>query len=96
MLPLSLRQNTKQINGFIPQTKYDVNQAAKKQLLPITTRDFANLQRHWSNPVKSQNGLSSFTQQGDFQYGRANVLTDHFQYSRQNYPASYSSNRYDI
>lgn len=80
------------------QTKYDANQEAKKQLLPITTGDLTNLDRRWSTPEKSQNGLASFAHQGDFQYGssRGSVLVDHFQYSRQNYPTLYSSSRYDI
>ncbi|KAL8177960.1 UNVERIFIED_CONTAM: hypothetical protein K2H54_024300 [Gekko kuhli] len=78
------------------KTKYDANQEAKKHFLPMTTGDLVNLERHRSTPEKSQNGLASFTQRGDFQYGRNNVLTDHFQYSRQNYPTVYNSNRYDI
>ncbi|XP_058019189.1 solute carrier family 35 member E1 [Ahaetulla prasina] len=80
------------------KTKYDANQEAKKQLLPITTGDLTNLDRRWSTPEKSQNGLASFAHHGDFQYGssRGNVLVDHFQYSRQNYPTLYSSSRYDI
>ncbi|XP_015280135.1 PREDICTED: solute carrier family 35 member E1 [Gekko japonicus] len=78
------------------KTKYDANQEAKKHFLPMTTGDLVNLERHRSTPEKSQNGLASFTQRGDFQYGRNNVLTDHFQYSRQSYPTVYNSNRYDI
>ncbi|NXC62971.1 S35E1 protein, partial [Aleadryas rufinucha] len=79
------------------KTKYDANQEAKKQqLLPVTTGDLVNLERHRNPPEKSQNGLAAFGQHGDFQYGRTNVLTDHFQYSRQNYPASYNLNRFDI
>ncbi|KAL2294962.1 hypothetical protein Nmel_018106 [Mimus melanotis] len=79
------------------KTKYDANQEAKKQqLLPVTTGDLVNLERHRSAPEKSQNGLAAFAQHGDFQYGRSNVLTDHFQYNRQNYPASYNLNRFDI
>ncbi|KAF4789937.1 Solute carrier family 35 member E1 [Turdus rufiventris] len=79
------------------KTKYDANQEAKKQqLLPVTTGDLVNLERHRNAPEKSQNGLAAFGQHGDFQYGRSNVLTDHFQYSRQSYPASYNLNRFDI
>ncbi|NXO67717.1 S35E1 protein, partial [Phainopepla nitens] len=79
------------------KTKYDANQEAKKQqLLPVTTGDLVNLERLRNAPDKSQNGLPAFGQHGDFQYGRSNVLTDHFQYSRQNYPASYNLNRFDI
>ncbi|NWV59222.1 S35E1 protein, partial [Malurus elegans] len=79
------------------KTKYDANQEAKKQqLLPVTTGDLVNLERHRNAPEKSQNGLTTFGQHGDFQYGRSNVLTDHFQYSRQNYPTPYNMNRFDI
>ncbi|NXL70540.1 S35E1 protein, partial [Leptocoma aspasia] len=78
-------------------TKYDANQEAKKQqLLPVTTGDLVNLERHRNAPEKSQNGLPAFGQHGDFQYGRSNVLTEHFQYSRQSYPTSYNLNRFDI
>ncbi|NWW34510.1 S35E1 protein, partial [Panurus biarmicus] len=79
------------------KTKYDANQEAKKQqLLPVTTGDLVALERHRNAPDKSQNGLPAFGQHGDFQYGRSNVLTDHFQYSRQNYPTAYNLNRFDI
>ncbi|KAM8795136.1 solute carrier family 35 member E1 [Eudromia elegans] len=78
------------------KTKYDANQEAKKQLLPVTTADLVNLDRHRNTPEKSQNGLTAFAQHGDYQYGRANVLTDHFQYNRQNYPTTYNLNRFDI
>ncbi|NXH50269.1 S35E1 protein, partial [Dicaeum eximium] len=83
---------------FLSQTKYDANQEAKKkqQLLPVTTGDLVNLERLRNPPEKSQNGLPAFGQHGDFQYGRSNLLTDHFQYSRQNYPTSYNLNRFDI
>ncbi|KFQ97938.1 Solute carrier family 35 member E1, partial [Opisthocomus hoazin] len=78
------------------KTKYDANQEAKKQLLPVTTGDLVNLERHRNTPEKSQNGLTAFAQHGDYQYGRANILTDHFQYNRQNYPTTYNLNRFDI
>ncbi|XP_021234471.1 solute carrier family 35 member E1 [Numida meleagris] len=78
------------------KTKYDANQEAKKQLLPVTTGDLVNLERHRNTPEKSQNGLTAFAQHGDYQYGRTNVLTDHFQYNRQNYPSAYNLNRFDI
>ncbi|XP_065604770.1 solute carrier family 35 member E1 [Cyrtonyx montezumae] len=78
------------------KTKYDANQEAKKQLLPVTTGDLVSLERHRSTPEKSQNGLTAFAQHGDCQHGRASVLTDHFQYGRQSYPAAYSFNRFDI
>ncbi|NXF97509.1 S35E1 protein, partial [Eubucco bourcierii] len=78
------------------KTKYDANQEAKKQLLPITTGDLVNLDRHRSTPEKAQNGLAAFAPHGDFQHSRSSVLTDHFQYNRQSYPAAYSFNRFDI
>ncbi|NXP38980.1 S35E1 protein, partial [Leiothrix lutea] len=79
------------------KTKYDANQEAKKQqLLPVTTGDLVALERHRSPGEKAQNGLTGFAQHGDFQYGRSNVLTDHFQYSRQSYPTAYNLNRFDI
>ncbi|KAM6107281.1 solute carrier family 35 member E1 isoform 1-T2 [Pterocles gutturalis] len=78
------------------KTKYDANQEAKKQLLPMTTADLVNLDRHRNTPEKSPNGLTAFAQHGDYQYGRTNILTDHFQYNRQNYPTTYNLNRFDI
>ncbi|XP_064031164.1 solute carrier family 35 member E1 [Pogoniulus pusillus] len=78
------------------KTKYDANQEAKKQLLPITTGDLVTLDRHRGAPEKAQNGLAAFAPHGDFQHSRTSVLTDHFQYSRQSYPAAYNFNRFDI
>ncbi|XP_063003443.1 solute carrier family 35 member E1 [Elgaria multicarinata webbii] len=79
------------------KTKYDASQEAKKQLLPVTAGDLAHLERHRGAPEKSPNGLASFAHHGDFHYGaRGSPGLDHFQYSRQNYPAMYSSSRYDI
>ncbi|XP_068020873.1 solute carrier family 35 member E1 isoform X2 [Melanerpes formicivorus] len=78
------------------KTKYDANQEAKKQLLPVTTGDLVNLDRHRNTPEKSQNGLTAFAQHGDYQHSRTSVLTDHFQYNRQNYPTAYNFNRFDI
>lgn len=69
------------------QTKYDANQA-QKHLLPITTAD--------RSPLKKPHNGVLFPQHGDYQYGRNNILTDHFQYSRQSYPNSYTLNRYDV
>ncbi|KAH0625705.1 hypothetical protein JD844_033904 [Phrynosoma platyrhinos] len=87
------------------KTKYDANQEAKKQLLPLTTGDLVSLehqhQQRRSTLEKAQNGMASFSHHhhhhGDLQYGgRGSLLTDHFPYGRQNYPTSYSSSRYDI
>ncbi|XP_052555790.1 solute carrier family 35 member E1 [Tympanuchus pallidicinctus] len=69
------------------KTKYDANQEAKKQLLPVTTADLVNLDRHRSAPEKSQNGLTAFAPHGDYQYG---------QHSRQSCPPAYNFNRFDI
>uniref|UniRef100_A0A2K6MS64 Solute carrier family 35 member E1 n=1 Tax=Rhinopithecus bieti TaxID=61621 RepID=A0A2K6MS64_RHIBE len=77
------------------KTKYDANQQARKHLLPVTTADLSSKERHRSPLEKPHNGLL-FPQHGDYQYGRNNILTDHFQYSRQSYPNSYSLNRYDV
>ncbi|ELK26682.1 PREDICTED: solute carrier family 35 member E1 isoform X1 [Myotis davidii] len=77
------------------KTKYDANQQAQKHLLPITAGDLSSKEHHRSPLKKPHNGVL-FPQHGDYQYGRNNTLTDHFQYSRQNYPNSYSLNRYDV
>lgn len=77
------------------KTKYDANQQAQKHLLPITTGDLSSKEHHRSPLKKPHNGVL-FPQHGDYQYGRNNTLTDHFQYSRQSYPNSYSLNRYDV
>ncbi|XP_074240548.1 solute carrier family 35 member E1 isoform X1 [Saimiri boliviensis] len=77
------------------KTKYDANQQARKHLLPVTTSDLSSKERHRSPVEKPHNGLL-FPQHGDYQYGRSSILTDHFQYSRQSYPNSYSLNRYDV
>nr|XP_033813274.1 solute carrier family 35 member E1 [Geotrypetes seraphini] len=78
------------------KAKYDSNQEAKKHLLPVLTSDSATADPHRTLSEKLQNGTVAFSQHGDYQYGRANVLTDHFQYGRQSYPAAYSLNRFDI
>lgn len=96
MLGDSLENHSFVHSFLLSQTKYDANQEAKKQLLPVTTGDLVNLDRHRNTPEKSQNGLTAFAQHGDYQYGRTNILTDHFQYNRQNYPTTYNLNRFDI
>ncbi|XP_048953982.1 solute carrier family 35 member E1 isoform X2 [Canis lupus dingo] len=77
------------------KTKYDANQQARKHLLPVTTGDLSSKEHHRNPLEKPHNGIL-FPQHGDYQYGRSNILTDHFQYSRQSYPNSYSLNRYDV
>ncbi|XP_030073851.1 solute carrier family 35 member E1 [Microcaecilia unicolor] len=78
------------------KAKYDANQEAKKHLLPVMSSDSAIADPHRTLSEKLQNGTMAFPQHGDYQYGRANVLTDHFQYGRQSYPAAYNVNRFDI
>ncbi|KAL2763331.1 solute carrier family 35 member E1 [Daubentonia madagascariensis] len=82
-------------NIFSKKTKYDANQQARKHLLPVTAADLSSKERHRSPVEKPHNGLL-FPQHGGYQYGHNNILTDHFQYSRQSYPNSYSLNRYDV
>ncbi|ELK19130.1 Solute carrier family 35 member E1 [Pteropus alecto] len=77
------------------KTKYDANQQARKHLLPITAGDL-NSKEHLRSPLEKPHNGILFPQHGDYQYGRNNILTDHFQYSRQSYPNSYSLNRYDV
>lgn len=77
------------------QTKYDAHQQARKHLLPVTAGDLSSKEHHRSPLEKPHNGIL-FPQHGDYQYGRNNILTDHFQYSRQSYPNSYSLNRFDV
>ncbi|XP_063770577.1 solute carrier family 35 member E1 [Pseudophryne corroboree] len=76
------------------KAKYDANQEAKKQLLPLVSGEIQGLDHHRELPEKLQNGITSFTPGRDYQYGRTNVLTDHFQYSRQSHPNTH--NRYDV
>jgi solute carrier family 35 protein E1 len=77
------------------QTKYDANQQARKHLLPVTTGDLSSKEHHRSPLEKPHNG-TLFPPHSDYQYGRNNILTDHFQYGRPSYPNSYTLNRYDV
>lgn len=79
---------------IIFQAKYDTNQEAKKQLLPIASGEIQGLDHHHEHPEKLQNGIAAFAPGRDYQYSRTNILTDHFQYSRQNHPNAH--NRYDV
>lgn len=72
------------------KAKYDANQEAKKKLLPVSEQDMISFDKPQSN------GSASFKQVSDFQYGRSNVLSDHFQYSRQAYTMNYGSNQYVV
>nr|XP_003464226.2 solute carrier family 35 member E1 [Cavia porcellus] len=70
------------------KTKYDANQQARKQLLPMTAADLGS--REWPH-----NGVLC-PPHGDLQYSRSGILTDHFQYSRPGQLGSYALNRYDV
>ncbi|XP_066504501.1 solute carrier family 35 member E1 [Hoplias malabaricus] len=72
------------------KAKYDANQDVKKKLLPVSSQDMVSFDKPLSN------GSASFKQASDFQYGRSNVLSDHFQYSRQAYTMNYGSNQYVV
>ncbi|KAB0368281.1 hypothetical protein FD755_020047, partial [Muntiacus reevesi] len=68
---------------------------ARKHLLPITTGDLSSKEHPRSALEKPHNG-TLFPPHSDYQYGRNNILTDHFQYGRPTYPNSYTLNRYDV
>lgn len=72
------------------KAKYDANKEAKTKLLPVSEQDMISFDKPQSN------GSASFKQGSDFQYGRSNVLSDHFQYSRQAYTMNYGSNQYVV
>ncbi|MEE6487831.1 hypothetical protein FKM82_015057 [Ascaphus truei] len=76
------------------KAKYDVHQESKKQLLPLSSGELQGPDHHRGPPEKIQNGLTVFSPGRDLQYNRTNVLTDHFQYSRQGHPTAH--NRYDV
>ncbi|KAI4904253.1 hypothetical protein NFI96_031782 [Prochilodus magdalenae] len=74
------------------KAKYDANQEAKKKLLPVSAQDMVSFDKPLSNGSASFNPSKG----SDFQYGRSNVLSDHFQYSRQAYTMNYGSNQYVV
>ncbi|XP_061096756.1 solute carrier family 35 member E1-like [Conger conger] len=79
------------------KAKYDANQEAKKKLLPVSKQDMMSFEHVSTGLEKMQpNGTVPFPHGPDVQYGRSNVLTDHFQYSRQAYTMGYGSNQYDV
>uniref|UniRef100_A0A3B4C4U0 Sugar phosphate transporter domain-containing protein n=1 Tax=Pygocentrus nattereri TaxID=42514 RepID=A0A3B4C4U0_PYGNA len=69
---------------------HKLNSEAKKKLLPVSAQDMVSFDKPLSN------GSASFKQSSDFQYGRSNVLSDHFQYSRQAYTMNYGSSQYVV
>jgi len=78
------------------KAKYDSNQEAKKKLLPVNKQDMGGFD-HAGGDKHQPNGSVPFTQGSDALYGRSNVLTDHFQYSRQAYtPLNYAANQYVV
>lgn len=79
------------------QAKYDANQEANKKLLPVSKEDLLSFDHGSAALEKSHaNGIMPFPVNSDYQYRGNNVLTDHFQYSRQTHALGKSSNQYDV
>ncbi|KAG7456574.1 hypothetical protein MATL_G00237240 [Megalops atlanticus] len=80
------------------KAKYDANQAAKRRELPFSKQDVVTFDHGALGLEKAQphNGTGSFSQVVDFEFDRNNVLTDHFQYSRQNHLMGHRPNQYDV